>query len=274
MLMTFSGNAHTHLISLLGTYEQFNRYYLIFPWAEADLQGYWFNENPSPSMDHDTVLWMANQCHGIAQGLSKIHRHRTFNLSRLTLEDCQQISRCADDLLEWPTGENNPWQLQLFGRHGDIKPQNVLWFHDPGDNAGRGVLKITDFGLAEFKTSAESVYKSNHRVTVSAQYRPPECDIKGASVGQSQDIWAFGCVCLELIAWLLGGRDLLQEFQNQRATKDSNNHGNHPDDGTFFEMASCGQDGIMFPIVKPVVTKVSSPQQSSESRRLNPPASS
>ncbi|KAK7734704.1 hypothetical protein SLS53_007809 [Cytospora paraplurivora] len=41
MLMKFSDDSHEHLISLLARYEQFKKFYLIFPWAEADLENYW-----------------------------------------------------------------------------------------------------------------------------------------------------------------------------------------------------------------------------------------
>lgn len=255
MLMTFSGNAHPHLISLLATYEQFDRFYMIFPWAEADLQGYWEEMNPNPSMDRDTVLWVAEQCRGIAQGLSKIHRHQTINFSRLPLEDYERIGKVSEDWVQFPAGQSLLWQLQLFGKHGDIKPQNVLWYRDPYNEADKGILKITDFGLAEFKTSARNIYKLANRVTVSAPYRPPERDIEDGSIGQSHDIWALGCLYLELVTWLLGGWDLVQEFQSQRSAKDSTTYHRRVDDGTFFEIKRVDEDGSVVAIVKPAVTK-------------------
>lgn len=259
MLMTFSGNVHPNLISLLATYEQFNRFYLIFPWAEADLQSYWKDRNPSPLMDHDTVLWVAEQCRGIAQGLSKIHRHQTFSLNRFPLEDYEQTCKSSEDWNQWPAGQSLLWQLQLFGRHGDIKPQNVLWYRDPYNSTDRGTLKITDFGLAEFKTSTRNIYKSSSRVTVSAPYRPPECDIEGGSVGQSHDIWALGCLYLELVVWLLGGWNLVQEFQEARFAKGKAVYHQRADEGTFFEIKGVDEDGSAVAIVKPAVTKVSAP---------------
>lgn len=46
--MKSSANAHEHLISLLATYEQYKRFYLIFPCANFDLKGYWEKRNPKP----------------------------------------------------------------------------------------------------------------------------------------------------------------------------------------------------------------------------------
>lgn len=256
MLMTFSGDAHPHLISLHATYEQFNQFYLIFPLAEADLQGYWKEKNPTPLMDHDTVLWVAQQCCGIGSGLLQIHRHNTVNFSRLSHEDYQQIGHGSE--AQWSKQNVPSWQLQLFGRHGDIKPQNVLWFQDPSDNADRGILKITDFGLAEFKTSTNNIYKPCHSTAVSAPYRSPEFDVDGGSVGQSHDIWALGCLYLELITWLLGGWTLVHKFQETRLAQEPLGFYDRITDGTFFVLKQASKDGAVVPAVKPAVSKVRS----------------
>jgi len=57
MLMTFTGDrAHPHLVSLLATYEQFNQVNMVFPWSEAHLKRYLQKVNPSPILDHETVM--------------------------------------------------------------------------------------------------------------------------------------------------------------------------------------------------------------------------
>lgn len=259
MLMTFSGNAHPHLISLLATYEQFSKFHLVFPLAEADLQSYWKDKHPHPAMDHDTVLWVAKQCHGISHGLSKIHRHNTVNFNRLNYEEFQQISH--DSGIQSLTSNGHLWQLQLFGRHGDIKPQNVLWFQDHRNRADRGVLKITDFGLAEFKTSTSNIYKPSNRTAVSRPYRSPECDIIGGSVGQSHDIWALGCLYLEFIAWLLGGWTLVDEFQRDRRKSEPTDYYDRITDGVFFTIQEGSGGGLAVPVVKLAVSKVREPFQ-------------
>lgn len=255
MLMTFSGDAHPHLISLLATYDQFNRFYLIFPWAESDLLGYCWRKNPTPKMDHATVQWVAEQCSGMAKALSKLHRHRTMNLSRW-FDDYNQTSDSSRHWMQCTAGDGPPWHLELCGRHGDIKPQNVLWFPDPHDPTRKGTLKITDFGLSEFKTSARKIYKRPSRVALSAPYRAPECDTEGDGVGQSHDIWALGCLYLELIGWLLGGYTLVRDFQKQRGARSSASYHSYLADGPFFEVHKDGLDGKAVAIVKPVVTKV------------------
>lgn len=74
VLLKFNDETHPHLISLLATYEQYNKFYLIFPWAEANLEEYWKNIDPYPTTDHATVHWVAEQCRGLAHGLVRIHR--------------------------------------------------------------------------------------------------------------------------------------------------------------------------------------------------------
>jgi hypothetical protein len=58
MLKKFSHNKNEHLISLLVTFEQSRTFYLIFPWAEANLATHWCKVNPIPSFDRETVIWV------------------------------------------------------------------------------------------------------------------------------------------------------------------------------------------------------------------------
>lgn len=191
-MIKFSGDAHPHLISLLATYERFNRFYLVFPWAQADLKRYWSKINPEPPFGYENILWVATQCQGIAHGLLKIHQYES------------SMSKKSG---------------QLYGRHGDIKPENVLWFQDASGKDDMGTLKITDFGLTEFSKHSKT-YKARSHLAVSPSYRPPECDLEGAPIGRSYDIWTLGCLYLEMIAWLLGGWKLVQIFHRKRLAID------------------------------------------------------
>lgn len=247
MLTTYSGDTHQHLISLLSTYEQSGRFHFIFPWAEADLVRYLEQINPNPSMNHPNVQWIAAQCHGIADGLCRLHRHQTAKVNRAWSENDRHSSG--------QNGNGLTSQIQLYGRHGDIKLQNVLWFCDPNNVGDRGVLKITDFGLAEFKTSPARLYRGSSRIGYSPPYQPPECNMRGGRVGQSHDIWSLGCLYLELITWSLGGWDLVRDFQDARAATYPAYYAKAID-GTFFTIIGGGPDGSDVAVVKPAVTKV------------------
>lgn len=250
--MKFSGDAHRHLISLLATYEHHKSFYLIFPWAEAHLRDFWEDKNPSPTVDYETALWTAEQCRGIADGLVNIHHYESShskNGENQQLHPGSAQTRHRQDRMSKGPAD------KLFGRHGDLKPDNILWFRDPSDENDRGILKITDFGLTEFKTHSK-FYKRKSEVAITPSYRAPECDLQEGVAGPSSDIWSLGCIYLELITWFLGGKELVQEFRERRTSFDPMFYDFKTD--TFFEIVKCnGRGGITTgAMVKPSVTRV------------------
>ncbi|KAI4958379.1 hypothetical protein J4E86_003979 [Alternaria arbusti] len=90
ILMKFSGGrSHPHIVSLLATYEQFNRFNLIFYRAEGDLFDYWKKLKPYPVLHHNNVNWFAKQCSGLVEGLSKLHKLLSFTKPQLKIEEEQ-----------------------------------------------------------------------------------------------------------------------------------------------------------------------------------------
>lgn len=239
MLKKFSGDAHPHLISLLATYERDETFYLIFPWAEADLMTYWKSQNPDPTFDTETVIWLAEQCRGIADGLTKLHKYETDLQDHAEAPQLPKI-RCEVDSHE----PHKPGQL--YGRHGDIKPENILWFPSENGSRHKGILKISDFGLSELHTRYSKTKES--RVANSPTYRPPECDMSRKIIKQSYDIWTLGCLYLEFIAWALGGWALVAKFASQRRSTKSD---------SFFEILNRGTPTRAEARVKPGVVAVS-----------------
>jgi len=185
-----------------------------------------------------TLRWMANQCRGLANGLTQIHRWNSPPYGR------------KDHSLTVP--KPNPQGSELIGHHGDIKPQNLLWFQNPDGGPDEGVLKITDFGQTEFKAGRTTFNQSGKRAPVSPSFRPPEYDIKGGN-GRSHDIWALGCVYLDFIAWVLGGWELIKEFSAARISHDPGWHGMDTD--VYFEISD--ESGRKVAAIKPAVTGVS-----------------
>lgn len=252
-LRKFSGNSHSHLVSLHASYEQFGKFYLLFPWAEAHLRDYW-KAHRTPTTDDASILWLAEQCRGIADGLTKIHRHITTFHQRRTVTAFMDSESHPMSEVDTEKQDGSHFRQQLFGRHGGIKPENVLLFRDSSYKHDRGVLKISDFGLTEFTNRRSQCYKKNNQVAHSLTYRPPECDLEGAVVGPSYDIWTLGCLYLELITWQLGGWSMLQSFQNKRWLQDPMRH-NMPTD-TFFEIVRCEETNTYGAMVKPAVKQV------------------
>ncbi|KAF3025515.1 hypothetical protein E8E14_008418 [Neopestalotiopsis sp. 37M] len=89
-----------------------------------------------------------------------------------------------------------------LGRHGDVKPENLLWFNN------ETLIVIADFGLTRFHSaqagSALTIPKNLRGF--SRTYRPPEFSLE-APVSQKCDVWSLGCVYLEFITWYLLGHE-------------------------------------------------------------------
>jgi hypothetical protein len=198
ILNRFSGNVHEHLISLQAAFRHGDEYCVILPWADYDLVEFWKNTDPGSPLHKPNLLWMLDQCRGLASGLQSIHLYQ------------QTEPSTHDDNRDFRTEK-------VFGRHGDIKPANILLFRNQGDPGDRGRLVITDFGLSRFHSDGTKSYLLNKdNISVSMTYRPPECDLDGAVLSNSFDIWSFGCALLEFAAWYLGGWGLVSKFVERR----------------------------------------------------------
>jgi len=84
ILKKFSGaNSHPHIVSLLATYRHRNKYHFILDRAQSDLSKFWARDVKHPELGHADMIWIADQCLGITEGLFRIHRHRTLRKRRV-----------------------------------------------------------------------------------------------------------------------------------------------------------------------------------------------
>lgn len=144
-----------------------------------------------------------------------------------------------------------------YGRHGDIAPKNLLWFcdHEPTGRSLTGILKLADFGQAEINTEKT---KTRPRIVPNTlTYCPPECDVEPSIISQTYDIWSLGCVYLEFLCWLLGGKGKVKQFSTTRLTPDASQLGNLPSD-IFFEVTREVTPGVKDIRVKLQVAQVGS----------------
>ncbi|ESQ34932.1 hypothetical protein EUTSA_v10006926mg [Eutrema salsugineum] len=82
--------------------------------------------------------------------------------------------------------------------HRDIKGSNLLVNNE-------GILKVADFGLANFCNVSGNKQPLTSRV-VTLWYRPPELLLGATEYGASVDLWSVGCVFAELLL----GKPVLQ----------------------------------------------------------------
>lgn len=210
------------------------RYYLLFPWATGNLVNLWQGD-PLPSKSLRYIRWIMAQCLGIADGLRKIHHHQSWPTA---------LGLGAEDL----RGKN-------LGRHGDIKPENILCF-DQNDR-----LVIADFGLTRFHSSDTIMATMPGRLHgVSRTYRPPEADLD-APLLQSYDVWSLGCLYLEFITWYLVGYEKTRgvnpgSFEQERIIDDKSN--SYVEDKFFNLLPDPSNPADFHADVKSSVRKVSS----------------
>lgn len=217
---------HNHLIPLQLTYKHGNDFFLVFPWADGNLKEFW-SQNEADAGDLGCIRWFFDQCHGIARGLRKIH-HLTTTRPTETLNAgnaAAVLLGLRPDLREW-------------GRHGDIKPENILWCRN--FDGLRDHLLISDFGLTRFSTADARSHVPRDQVQgLSATYRPPDLDLH-EETSQRYDLWSLGCVLLEFASWfLLGFHETIDTFTNERLVLVKSGHSRIYED-KFFDLNEVG----------------------------------
>jgi serine/threonine protein kinase len=178
------------LLASIACKESGNRekFYLLFPWAEGDLLAYWQKQSKL-ERSHEKITWTFNQFYDIVDAINYIHN---------------------------PSNMFNDKGQKLYGRHGDIKPENILWYRKNGQD----ILVISDLGLSAVHREAS---RSNQiEADATPSYRPPECDIQCEDnrnigrISRSFDIWSLGCMFIELITWMLLDYHGLEQFKSKR----------------------------------------------------------
>lgn len=180
---------HKHLIEMIASFHMDSTYCFLFPWAESGhLEDFWEKMNHEPR-SADLILWVFEQMKGLASAVMELN----------------------SPTIRYKEQEN--------GRHGDLKPENILLFDVGSTATPRGVLQITDAGLARFHNLYTSVRVQGTTTYGSTiQYAPPEALNRDQNAKRSRlfDMWSLGCVCLEFLTWLLLGYDEIVAFRSRR----------------------------------------------------------
>lgn len=150
---------------------------------------------------------------GITDGLCQVHVHKVSIKLSVPGAGAAELRRKEGKTMSVKKGE------EWYGRHGDIKPENMLWFSkdpNPKHKDARGNVKIADFGLGRFHGLDSRSKVPPATVTGTPTYEPPELKLS-IPVSRAYDIWSLGCLYLEFVTWLLKGGKAVHEFADERS---------------------------------------------------------
>ncbi|EAW19029.1 protein kinase domain-containing protein [Aspergillus fischeri NRRL 181] len=151
-----------------------------------------FWDFPVCRIDYQRVLWSLKQMTGLASALSLIHGFQLLD-------------------------ERQPGRY--FGRHGDLKAENIVWFPSyPGCTDSDGILQITDLGLASLHSIGSVSNGDPAGMLGTKTYRPPD-NYRNLRISRKWDIWSLGCLYLEFITWIVLGFDAIVEFAELRGAE-------------------------------------------------------
>ncbi|KAM0228896.1 hypothetical protein ACHAPO_010420 [Fusarium lateritium] len=191
-----------HLITCIAAIERGNERYLLFPWAQdGNLREYW-EASTERFNGRVAVTELLVQLKGLATALRQLHY---FGL--------------PDDLADLPPSVKDEYDqtaVNISIRHGDLKPENLLWFLEEtvGGEKSR-YLKIADMGLAKRHVMAtqDRTYLTSTRYGT-ILYEAPEAQTSNSGRSRQYDVWSMGCIALEWVIWILYGNAQLQRFHS------------------------------------------------------------
>lgn len=190
-----------HLIQLLASFEVYNSlsnpdhptYYMLFPWADGDLWDFWKQEdNYLIPQNKEHLGWIIDQFYYLAKALQCVHNDRQHILSGRT-------------------------DSNRYGRHGDIKPENILLFRDGSGEQGPGLglrIVLADFGLGRLHSKESRSKQIPRNIKKTETYAGPEWDL--STISPKSDIFSLGCVFMEFIVWFFKKFNGVERFQEVR----------------------------------------------------------
>ena len=176
---------HPNIVPLLASYTYKEEHNFLFPAYEMDLESFFKREQRFKNFSWDFTFYSALR--GLAAALCSTHKLH---------------------LVEREHGLD----LDAIGYHHDLRPVNIL--------ISQETFILADFGLGKFK-SKDSSSQTQWKVG-NGDYLAPECmDERFAhqKVGRAIDVWAFGCLVIEMVTYIERGAEGLEAFRKQRMSR-------------------------------------------------------
>jgi len=241
MLEELAQFPNDHIVQHITSWHQRYKFYILYPKAACNLRAY-INTTDKPNLSSSSVLWFLGQLRGLADAVRHIHQ--------LGGDLDEQEPR--DNLAPPKQKRRKSRHKRQTGYHHDIKPENILVFERiPGRDP---MMKISDFGAGKFHSlrsgepnSKSSAQEDSSKSTLT--YSGPESRHGSKLVSRPFDMWALGCVWLELMIWLFMPRPVNDE-EDGFATERLNSSQSDP---TANDAFWCWQDGQQ--VLNPAVEK-------------------
>ncbi|KAJ0108128.1 uncharacterized protein J7T55_007247 [Diaporthe amygdali] len=176
---------HPNIIPFWGSYTYREEQNFLFPYVGMNLGNFLKAKERHGEFRWDFTFYSALT--GLASALSNTHR--------LFLKESE-----------------HDVDFEGIGYHHDLRPPNVLVCED--------TFILADFGLGGLKDSA-ALSHTPYKI-ISGDYISPECtdmEENPQTVNRSIDVWAFGCLILEIVTYMLKGAEGVEEFRKKRLTK-------------------------------------------------------
>lgn len=212
---------HSNIIPLLGSYTYGGRHNFLFFSYEIDLRAFLQSEHRFKDFSRDFTFFSVLR--GLASAFCSIHK--------LHFEK-----------------EKHGLDIDVIGYHHDLRRANVLISQD--------TFILADFGLGKIKSRdassqtqwevGEGDYLASERIDESSAHQ---------NVGRAFDVWAFGCLMIEVIVYMERGVKSLNQFREQRMSstrfKNWEDSCFHDKDGSLksivFQWLDSLTDGLLHP---------------------------
>lgn len=188
----------------------------LLPWADFDLARHWRDKSSSALCDNTKVSsWIKRQCCGLTGAISILHRYSTTSRTSIVRDEYVPGTKTTFATIHHNDPINDPkGALTLYGRHGDMKPENILWYPDPGNDLG--ILRLFDFSTARFSSVERTPSHDKKNIASSLSYQSPASILPSGELSSLCDVWALGCMFLEFVCWYVGGHEVLKDFEKKR----------------------------------------------------------
>jgi serine/threonine protein kinase len=203
-------------------------HYILFPYAEHGDLEHFLHCGALPKVNASKDQWRSE----FAVFSRKDRRAKMVDL----LKQCAGLAHG----IEWLHGGITVQKTanQVFCAHMDLKPSNILIKKSNVSDVGQWM--ISDFGISAFTESSggprkkygtirdyyQDVTLNTHHRRSEGTYQAPEVcyprdfphseKVGRRAGGRKSDIWSFGCILSEVLAFALGERELVTNFQTHR----------------------------------------------------------